>query len=311
MQQERTRILRMLAEGEISVDECEELLRALGERRQERLRQETEQATKGERPVWPFVLIAPIVLAGVALYALLPHLLSGPLWRPAGMRGLSVLWGLGFGGLMGVAVLVFWVAMLIDCIQRSPADFRLLFTQKFQHEKWVWLGIIVLGQVLGALIYLIVVRQRQGTGERAPSVSGADVPTRAPDQSFQPRRRARPLWPWVVLLLALSALPLLAMLTYRPHMSFGRGRGVPTPSMTLSILPLAALAAFLVLLWVWMLIDCLTRDYREFGALITSDRSADKLLWVLLIVLLPLVGAIAYHVGVRRRPPELRGGTLQ
>ena len=54
-----------------------------------------------------------------------------------------------------------------------------------------------------------------------------------------------------------------------------------------------------------MLIDCLARDYREFGTLITSNKSADKLLWFLLILFLPLIGAIAYHIAVRRRPvPE-------
>jgi len=51
-----------------------------------------------------------------------------------------------------------------------------------------------------------------------------------------------------------------------------------------------------------MLIDCLARDYREFGTLVTSDKSADKLVWILLILFLPLIGAIAYHISVRRRP---------
>ena len=51
-----------------------------------------------------------------------------------------------------------------------------------------------------------------------------------------------------------------------------------------------------------MLIDCLARDYREFGTLITSDKSADKLVWLLLIFLIPIIGAIAYHISVRRRP---------
>jgi len=52
-----------------------------------------------------------------------------------------------------------------------------------------------------------------------------------------------------------------------------------------------------------MLIDCIARDYREFGRLITSDQTADKLLWLILIVCSFLIGAIAYHVAIRRRLP--------
>jgi hypothetical protein len=74
-----------------------------------------------------------------------------------------------------------------------------------------------------------------------------------------------------------------------------------------AILSLAFLGGPLFIFWIWMLVDCVSRDYREFGTLITSDRSADKLLWLLLVIFLPLIGGIAYHVGVRRRPAEARG----
>ncbi len=71
------------------------------------------------------------------------------------------------------------------------------------------------------------------------------------------------------------------------------------------IIPAAIVALICLIFWIWMLIDCLARDYREFGTLITSNKSADKLLWFLLILFLPLIGAIAYHIAVRRRPvPE-------
>lgn len=49
MDEERRRILRMLAEGSISVEECEELLKALSERRTEKVVREVE-AVRGERP---------------------------------------------------------------------------------------------------------------------------------------------------------------------------------------------------------------------------------------------------------------------
>ena len=83
----------------------------------------------------------------------------------------------------------------------------------------------------------------------------------------------------------------------------------PHVGMSWGILFLAPVALALLalpLFWLWMLVDCLSRDCREFGTLITGDRAADKLLWVLLILVLPVVGAIAYHVGVRRRPAGQR-----
>ena len=72
----------------------------------------------------------------------------------------------------------------------------------------------------------------------------------------------------------------------------------------LSLLMVGGLVLFLacVLFWVWMIIDCLARDYREFGTLITSDKSADKVLWLLLILFTFIIGALAYHISIRRRP---------
>ena len=67
------------------------------------------------------------------------------------------------------------------------------------------------------------------------------------------------------------------------------------------IIPAAIVALICLIFWIWMLIDCLARDYREFGTLVSSDKSADKLLWILLILILPIIGAIAYHISVRRR----------
>ena len=75
------------------------------------------------------------------------------------------------------------------------------------------------------------------------------------------------------------------------------------PIVFLLILVSAAIVSLICLIfWIWMLVDCLARDYREFGTLITSNKSADKLVWILLILFLPIIGAIAYHISVRRRP---------
>ena len=68
------------------------------------------------------------------------------------------------------------------------------------------------------------------------------------------------------------------------------------------IVPVAIIILLALIFWIWMIIDCLARDYREFGTLITSDKSVDKLVWVLCILFLPIIGAIAYHISVRRQP---------
>ena len=72
----------------------------------------------------------------------------------------------------------------------------------------------------------------------------------------------------------------------------------------LLLLPIAISLAWLIIFWVWMLIDCLARDNREFGT-IASDKATDKLVWLLLLLFIPLVGALAYHISVRRRTRPL------
>lgn len=71
----------------------------------------------------------------------------GP-WGTTGMLGWMT--GLGtFAILIGVLLLAFWIWMLVDCAQR-----------KFRNdvEKILWIVVIVLGGLLGALVYLIVVK---------------------------------------------------------------------------------------------------------------------------------------------------------
>ena len=64
---------------------------------------------------------------------------------------------------------------------------------------------------------------------------------------------------------------------------------------------LVFLAAIALVFWLCMLISCLARDSRDFGTIIPSDPAADKFVWVLLILFLPVIGAIAYHISIRRR----------
>lgn len=59
-----------------------------------------------------------------------------------------------------VSILVYPLAMIlafIDCARRDPMTFPPLFAEKPLHEKWVWLALILFGQILGAPAYLAIV----------------------------------------------------------------------------------------------------------------------------------------------------------
>ncbi len=49
--------------------------------------------------------------------------------------------------LLGVAALVFWIWMLIDCMRREPPE---------SLEKLTWALVVLLGNILGALIYYVI-----------------------------------------------------------------------------------------------------------------------------------------------------------
>jgi len=50
----------------------------------------------------------------------------------------------------------------------------------------------------------------------------------------------------------------------------------------------------LVALWLWLLVDCARRDFRN---------NVEKALWVLVLMLAPLVGAVAYLVVIKYNNP--------
>ncbi len=52
-----------------------------------------------------------------------------------------------FAGLLALAVLGFWIAMIRHCWLNTPPDSR---------ERWVWLLIIILGKLPGALAYFLL-----------------------------------------------------------------------------------------------------------------------------------------------------------
>lgn len=307
MEHERKRILRMLTEGRITVEECEELLRALNVRDAERVEKEKKRAREGKRPTWPYVLVAVLVGWVLISRVMVPWVVG------VGQSGISLFptppFMIDFGGIIGLALFVFWLAMLINCLTRKHTEFRLLFTQKFSYEKWIWLAIIVLGQVLAAFVYYIVIVHRAGEPEAPaePTEAAEEEPEREP--SFTPRRRAGALWPWVTLLVVLTVAGLVAVGLIRTGFGHAFGYYGPEEAEAAWVLlaPAGLFVLFLGVFWGWMLVDCLTRDYREFGTLLCADRSADKLFWLILILFLPLVGAIAYHIGMRRLPRRERG----
>lgn len=51
-----------------------------------------------------------------------------------------------------------------------------------------------------------------------------------------------------------------------------------------------AAALFLFVFWLWMLVDCLKRDFK---------RDIDKVVWIIVLIFLHLLGAIVYYFVVK------------
>ena len=284
MDEERRRILRMMAEGTISVEECDELLRSLSDRRKQKTEKDV-QAVQGERPIWPYIMLAilgllilPIAFVG---FRMVPRV-SGPI---------------------AIGLFIFWVWMIVDCLSRLPCDFRLLFTTQHQHEKWIWLAIVILASPIGAIVYFFIIRQP--AEELAPPPREEEPPPAPktpapPERPLRPVRRARSIKALVIISIVLTIL--IPAVIVAVLVEFGTAPMRWQYADCFATGPAAIIVLIWLIFWIWMIIDCLARDYREFGTLITSDKSADKLVWVLLILFLPLIGAIAYHISIRRRP---------
>lgn len=71
---------------------------------------------------------------------------TGLIFGMAGIAMMSVI------GLFVLAILVFWVWMLVDCIQHE-------FPPQDQNAKIVWILVIIFAGWIGALIYFFVVKK--------------------------------------------------------------------------------------------------------------------------------------------------------
>ena len=49
--------------------------------------------------------------------------------------------------LLGIAALVFWIWMLVDCMRREPPE---------SLEKLTWALVILLGTIVGAIVYYVI-----------------------------------------------------------------------------------------------------------------------------------------------------------
>lgn len=290
----------MLAEGKITPEECDELLEALADRREAPRPDDAVRIDTGKRAKWPYVLL--ILLCVPAVLAIL-SLIAGitiPAFRRTGFRLVPFAMTLPLSAI-GLIAFVFWIWMIVDCLGREPYDFRLLFTQKREHDKWIWLAIVILTHWIGALIYFILIRQPARSIRplaETPVARRAGAPPA--DSDYVPPKRAWSLL-WLVVLCVIGVLiviPLLGLL--RLHIVAAPHRASHL-TWALLVAPAAIAVIALPLFWLSMLISCLARDYRDFGTIIPNDPAADKMVWLLIVLFLPIIGAIAYHISIRRR----------
>lgn len=58
------------------------------------------------------------------------------------------------------------------------------------------------------------------------------------------------------------------------------------PIMILLIFVVLAFIIFFFIAWIWMVVDCIKRDFKE---------GSERIAWVLVLVFIPLIGLILYY----------------
>ena len=65
-----------------------------------------------------------------------------------------------------------------------------------------------------------------------------------------------------------------------------------TPIMILLAFTALAFVIFLIIAWIWMIIDCLQRDFKE---------GSERIAWILILIFLSFIGLILYYFIVFRK----------
>ena len=62
--------------------------------------------------------------------------------------------------------------------------------------------------------------------------------------------------------------------------------------LILGIMLIILIPILLSIFWIWMLIDCATSEFKGKN---------DKIVWILIIILLHIVGALVYYVIIKKK----------
>ena len=87
---------------------------------------------------------------------------------------------------------------------------------------------------------------------------------------------------------SLAAIPAV----FAQHVPSGAGAAMAGLTLFIMIFTMVmfALAVLLIVFWIWMIIDCAQRKFKQEN---------DKIIWILVIVLLGLIGALVYYFVVK------------
>jgi hypothetical protein len=152
--EEALRILRMFRENKVTIDEAKELLLAMA---RPELEEEGREAALSKRKGWWASLARwkkIAITVGIVLLVWFFFPMRGFTLRPP----FTIFWPVG---ILFVPALVFWVWMFVDCIRREHLNFGSIFTPGGRYEKLVWLGILAITGIIGAIAYFLVLKRRE------------------------------------------------------------------------------------------------------------------------------------------------------
>ena len=94
---------------------------------------------------------------------------------------------------LGIAGMVLWIVTIIDVAQRPPSEFpHALKGESSPNEQIVWVLVVVLTGVIGAIVYWAVVMRRHPRSEQVSQLAepvAAEPPVAPPPSHLRPSRR--------------------------------------------------------------------------------------------------------------------------